>query len=113
MKNFVQPGNAIYLVAPSGGVVSGRAYVIGAFAGVAAISADAGDQFPLNVVGVYALPKKTGVTLTRGEVVFLDNADGKVTDTSATGLFKIGVCAGDEEARGVPVRLDGHSVAAV
>jgi len=112
MKTFVQPGNAVSIPAPAGGVVSGRAYVIGALAGVAAVSAAAGETFALNVTGVYALPAKAGAAFAVGDVAYLDNADGTVTDASAPGLFPVGVYVG-EDARGAAIRFDGISVKAV
>lgn len=63
MKNFVQPGDIVDLPAPSGGVVSGTPYLIGALFGVAQVSADEGETFAFARKGVFsALPKETHAT---------------------------------------------------
>ena len=45
MKNFVQPGDVVELTAPSGGVVSGTVYLIGALVVVATVTAAEGAKF--------------------------------------------------------------------
>jgi len=45
MKNFVQPGDTLDLVAPAGGVVSGNFYPIGGLLVCAATTAAAGEIF--------------------------------------------------------------------
>ena len=57
MKNFVQPGHALAVVAPSGGLVSGQAVLIGNLFGVAAYSALAGTIAEIVTTGVFTLPK--------------------------------------------------------
>ena len=67
MKNFVQPGHALAVVAPSGGLVSGQAVLMGNLFGVAAYSALAGASAEIVTTGVFTLPKASGVTFTAGE----------------------------------------------
>jgi len=57
MKNYVQPGNAIRLIAPAGGVVSGRPYAIGGITGIATETEIEGGSFELAREGVYAVEK--------------------------------------------------------
>ena len=55
MKNFVQPGNVVTLIAP-GDVKSGDLVVVGSLAGVAAYDALAGAEVEVSLVGVFDLP---------------------------------------------------------
>ncbi len=91
MKNYKQPGEILTLTAPTGGVVSGYAYLIGALLVVAQVSAAEGALFSALTRGVVTLPKATGSAWTEGEKLFWDNTNKRFTDTSATGLFPAGV----------------------
>lgn len=75
MKNFIQQGNNLDLTAPSGGVVSGNAYLVGSLFGVAAVSASDGDTFALSVTGCYTLPKATGAALSEGQKAYWTGAE--------------------------------------
>lgn len=113
-KNYVQPGDVLDLIAPSGGVVSGQAYVIGALFVIALGTAAAGEAFRGKTCGVFDLAKAATVTPTQGAVAYWNNTAKTVTGTSATGLFPIGVvvlapAAGDATIR---VRLAGVPTAA-
>lgn len=58
MKNFIQPGNSIDIVAPSGGTVSGNAILVGAaLFGVATATRAQGEDAAIDVEGVFILPK--------------------------------------------------------
>jgi predicted RecA/RadA family phage recombinase len=83
MRNFIKPGKVLTMVAPSGGAVSGNAYKIGAFFGVAAISAAEDEEFELNLEGVYGLPKPTAQAWAVGDPIFWDDTAKKVTTVSA------------------------------
>lgn len=112
--NFVQPGETLEFVAPSGGVVSGQGYVIGALFVVALGSAAAGSLFRGSTCGVWDLPKAATVTPAAGSVAFWSNTAKTLTGTTATGLFPIGVfteapAAGDAT---VNVRLNGTATVA-
>ncbi len=114
MKNFVQPGGCLPLVAPSGGVVAGLGYVIGALFVVAATTAAQTEAFEGETEGVFALPKNGSLTFTAGEKVFWDNSAKEIKKTSA-GYFMIGVATaavGASDTK-IPVRLDGVAVTAV
>jgi predicted RecA/RadA family phage recombinase len=108
MKNFKQHGDTLDLTAPSGGVISGTGYLIGALFGVAVVSADAGVTFPLRVVGVYTLPKATGEAWTEGALVYWDNTNKRLTTTSS-GNTKVGTAvsaAASGDTTGI-ARLNG------
>jgi len=108
MKNFVQPGHYLDLVAPSGGVVSGTAYLIGALLVVAQHSAAEGDGFVGVPDGVFTLPKKSTDTPGQGAALYWDNTAKELT-TTASGNTKVGAAvkaAGSGETT-VVVRLNG------
>ena len=89
MRNFVQPGDVLTLIAPaavkSGGVVS-----VGAFVGVATSDAAQGAAVETQLVGVFELPKGQGA-LAQGQIVFWD------------GSRIVGESGGDEDDPGLPV----------
>lgn len=114
MKNYVQPGDTLELIAPAGGVVSGTGYVIGALFVVAQVSAAAGAKFNGLAVGVCELPKVAAVTPAQGAIAYFNNTTKAVTGTTATGLFPIGVFTAAPAGADATafVRLDGVATAA-
>lgn len=90
MKNKTQCGDVLTLTAPSGGVTSGTAYLIGGLLAVATISADAGDDFTAERTGVFTLPKTTSQAWTQGQLLFWDDANSKFTNVAASGLVPAG-----------------------
>jgi predicted RecA/RadA family phage recombinase len=88
--NFIAPDDPLTLPAPSGGVVSGTAYLIGATFGVAGNSAAEGAGFPLHRRGVWQLPKATGVNFGVGAKLYWDNTASAVTSTATSNIL-IGV----------------------
>lgn len=115
-SNFDQPGRILQFTAPTGGVVSGTAYLIGGILAVALVTAAAGVVCNFAVDGVFTLTKVTGTAWTEGEVLYWDNTAKDVT-TVSTANFRIGCAcrAGGElsaSATGM-VRLNGLAVTAV
>ncbi len=94
--NYIARGRSIPMVAPTGGVVSGGGYLIGATFGVAAASADSGGPFELEVEGVWRLPKVAGTAFAVCDALFWDGAQLVSTDTG--GLTRVGIAA---EAAGI------------
>lgn len=92
MKNYIQPGDTLELTAPSGGVVSGTGYLIGALFVVAAVTAAEGATFAAKVTGVISLAKVSAQAWTEGAKVYWDNTAKNVT-TTASGNTLIGVAA--------------------
>ena len=82
MKNFVQPGDVVTVIAPSGGVVSGQGVLVGYLFGVAAFAAAAGASVEIACEGVYTLPKATGA-LAVGDKLYWDATAGNLTATSS------------------------------
>lgn len=86
MKNFVSKGETLTLTAPTGGVVSGSAYLIGAIAVVAHESAAEGAHFVGHTCGVFNLP--TTGTPTEGQAAYITTAN-EITATVGSNV-KIG-----------------------
>ncbi|MBA1214542.1 DUF2190 family protein, partial [Pseudomonas oryzihabitans] len=91
MKNFIQAGDCITLPAPTGGTVSGDLYKVGGLVGVAATTEAEGKDVVLKTTGVFELDKISAQAWAIGDVIFLNSTSGKVTNASASGLFRIGV----------------------
>ena len=115
MKNFVQPGKTLTLTAPSGGVVGGNFYLVGALLVCAAIDAAAGKLFTGDTVGVFSVVKPAGQAWAEGERIFWNSSTKVFTKTSASGLFPIGAVARAAATADLAgnVRLDGVSSKAV
>ena len=68
MKNFSKPGDSLDLIAPSGGVVSGLAYIIGASIFAVAVATKAATETFAGIVeGVVTLPKLTTDVVAAGD----------------------------------------------
>ena len=89
MRNFVQSGEMLDLVAPSGGVVAGKLYLIGGLLVVASVTADAGVTFSGATEGVFDLDAKSTDTFAPGDPVYWDAATngGQVTSTATSNTF--------------------------
>lgn len=112
MKNFVQPGANLDLIAPAGGVTSGAGVLIGSIFAVATVSAAAGAEFVGATEGVFDLLAEgagSGQALAVGDAVFWDNAAKRTTKT-ASGNTKIGVAvaAKASDATVARVRLNAN-----
>jgi len=107
MKNFIQPGDVVDIVA-AGTLAAGAGLVVGTMFGVVMEAAVNGQRVALALTGVFDLPKTAGQTPAVGAAVYWDAGAGNVT-TSSAGNTKIGVAlllpgAGDPTIR---VRLNG------
>ncbi len=113
MKNYIQAGKVITVTAPTGGVASGDALIVGNIFGVAAYSSAEGDPVELSTTGVFQLPKASAAVLTVGARVAWDNTAKRV-DVPGTGRFPIGVAveAAGNGVTSVAVRLDGIATTA-
>lgn len=90
MKTFIAPGTVVPMTAPSGGVVSGQAFVVGATFGVATHDAAQGATVECQRVGVVRIGKTTGVNWLRGARLYLVPGTGLVTNATTSGNFPIG-----------------------
>lgn len=114
MKSFIQPGDALELTAPAGGVVSGGVYQFGpAGAKLIAIAdhdADAAAKATFNTEGVFEVTKQNSDDFVEGEEVYWDESNDRV-EKKATGFFKMGTST-ETTASGVTVmkvKLSGQT----
>lgn len=110
MRNFVQEGRTLPLVAPYD-VASGAGMLVGLIFGVATSAAKSGETVETHVVGVCDLLAEgagSGQDLAPGAAVYWDNTAKRCTKTS-TSNTKIGVTteAKTSSATTVRVRLNG------
>lgn len=115
MTNYVQPGSVLTFPAPSGGAVSGVAYVFGTLVGIATV--DAAETVPASfmICGVFSVPKTGSQAWTAGAAVYVTS--GGTFTTSAGGNTAAGVAAeavgaGAGETTG-KVLLNGLPAAAI
>lgn len=90
MKNYVQHGDTLTLTAPTGGVVAGSPYLIGAIFGVATETIPEGLPFDLRRFGVIKLPKKSGEAWAEGDALYWDNVAFALTKTAGA-LKKVAI----------------------
>lgn len=102
MKNFVQKGDVVTVVAPAA-VSSGDFVAVGSLYGVAAIDAALGAEVELALRGVFELPV---AGLVQGAPVYWDATPGELTATALDNT-RIGVAVADTAAGVTRVRLDG------
>jgi len=94
MKTFKQPGEFVTLTAPSGGVVSGSAYVIGGVVVIATETVAQTLSFVAMVCGVVDVPKVADEPWTEGLKIYFDESEGKFTldpDTATNPLVGVAV----------------------
>lgn len=87
MRTFIQEGDCLTLTAPTGGVVSGQGYLIGAVFVVATVTAAAGAKFAGCVMGVFELPKTGSQAWAEGQKIYWDNANARADSDSSVGPF--------------------------
>ena len=108
MKNAILSGDVVPFTAPSGGVVSGTAYLIGSLLVVATVTAAQGEPFNGQVVGIVSCAKVSAQAWAEGAKIYWDNSAKNMTTTSS-GNTLVGVAAAaaaNPSATGL-VRLDG------
>jgi predicted RecA/RadA family phage recombinase len=88
-KNYVQEGKNLTLIAPSGGVVSGSPYKIGALTVVALLSVAVGVEFNAATEGVFQLTKVTADAPAQGVIAYLVDGTTNIS-TSPTAATAIG-----------------------
>ncbi|ABS14220.1 DUF2190 family protein [Brucella anthropi] len=82
MKNYIQPGDVLTLVAGAGGVKSGEIVVQGSIVAVAATSAVAGAEFEAKIGGVYEYAKNAAEAWTVGAPIYFDATNKVLTATA-------------------------------
>lgn len=116
-KNFRKSGEVLTLTAPSGGVVSGMLYVIGALPVIALTTAAQGASFEAKTDGEWTLPKVGSQAWTEGAKINWDAGNSRCSTATTTGFFPIGVAtaavgSGAGETSGA-VRLNGIATTAL
>lgn len=95
MQNYKQPGKTLTFTAPTGGVVSGTPYLMGALLAVACHDAAEATAFEGQVEGVFTLPKAASQAWAVGQKIYWDDAavgaGGQVCTSDATKGQLIGV----------------------
>ena len=93
MKNQVQQGDAIDVVAPSGGMVSGNAYLIGAnLFGVSATTVAVGVTGVIWRKGVFSLAKISAQAWVVGDIIYWSVNNAACTNVNSSSDVKVGVC---------------------
>lgn len=93
MNNFLQKGDAVYVPAPSPGVISGQCAMVGGrLFGVFAETAATGVTVALWRVGIFSLPKVSAQAWAVGDELYWDPVAALVTNVP-TLLSKIGIAA--------------------
>lgn len=98
MKNQRQVGDCITIAAPSGGVVGGKAYLIGRLFGVAAYDAAQTVLVPFWIRGVFQLPKIPSQAWTSGAAIYWDNTANQYCTNVAGALKGIGWATEDVDS---------------
>ena len=88
MKNFVQPGKNMTVVAAAA-VESGVPYKIGSLVGIASGNAAIGAEYELTLEGVFNLPKAGATVIAQGAKVGWD-ATNKLVVAAGAGDFDLG-----------------------
>ena len=106
MKNWIQPGDIVTVVAPVA-VNSGDGLLVGTLFGVAVSTAAVGATVEISTTGVMDLPT-AAVAITQGAKLYWDNTAKNVTTTVGTntliGCAIVAAAIGDATTR---VRLNG------
>ncbi len=109
MKNFIQPGFQLDMIAPAD-VLSGEGVLIGTIFGIAAQDAASGAPVTLSTAGVFEMPKASADNITAGAALYWDAAEKEMTLDDAEGANpKVGaaVQAAAAATLTVRVRLNG------
>lgn len=85
MKNFLQPGDTLDLIAPAGGVVSGDAVLVGTSLLVVATATRAATEiFAGKKKGVFTLPKLVTDVMAEGGKVNWNNGNKEFQNATTT-----------------------------
>ncbi|RZL33762.1 MAG: DUF2190 family protein [Rubrivivax sp.] len=103
MKNFVQPGNTITLVAPYD-VASGAGLLVGLIFGLATNAALSGADIETVLEGVFDVTALSTDVPAQGAALYWDNTNKRLT-TTAGGNTKVGVA--------VKAKLNGELTARI
>lgn len=80
---FIQPGAVIDYTA-GGNITAGTVVPVGALLGVALADIASGDSGPVQISGVFSVPKVSGAVIAQGERLVWDVSAGAFDDSAAT-----------------------------
>lgn len=92
MKNFIQHGDMITLVAVAA-VTSGQLVRANSLVGVAATDAAIGEEVEVKTSGVFEVAKTSAQAWEIGQPIYMIAASGLATNVAGTGNYLIGVAA--------------------
>jgi predicted RecA/RadA family phage recombinase len=104
MKNYIQRGDTLTLLAPYN-VASGAGFVVGAIFAIAACTVLAGSPVEGVREGVFTLPKTSAQAWTQGDKIYWDDVNKRCDSDSTVGLLigAAGENATNPSAEGVVV----------
>ena len=107
MKNFVQEGDILTVVAPAA-VLSGAGVLVGTIFGIAQTGAASGAEVAIKRKGVFTHAKTSAEAWTSGAKVYWDNTNKVFTSTAGTNqLVGAAVAAAANPSATGTVLLDG------
>lgn len=107
MKNYIQPGDTVTLIAPAV-VASGAGVLVGSIFGVAAGAAASGAAVEVVTTGVFDLAKVEAQAWTQGARIYWDDTAKVATTTASTNkLIGVAVEAAANPTATGRVRLSG------
>lgn len=107
-KNYIQPGE-VWDHTPGSNVAAGSVVLMGEVVGVALADITANQTGPVQVSGVWELPKLSTDVVTQGAILYWDAANTRLTVTA--GSLKVAgaaVTAAGSGATSVRVKLRGN-----
>lgn len=81
-QNYIQPGNMLEVIAPTGGLKSQAIVVVGLLVGVALGDAAEGETCEVAMEGVWEVAKTTGAAWVQGDKLYFDPTAKSFTKTS-------------------------------
>ena len=107
MKNFVQEGDILTVVAPAA-VLSGAGVLVGTIFGIAQTDAASGAEVAIKRKGVFTHAKTSAEAWTAGAKIYWDNTNKVFTSTAGTNqLVGAAVAAATNPSATGTVLLDG------
>ena len=103
MKNYVQDGDTVTLVAPYA-VTSGQGALVGSLFGIANADVASGAEGEFDVEGVFDVTALSTDTATQGAKLYWDNTNRRLTTTSS-GNTLVGVALAAKGAGAVTARI--------
>ena len=90
-NNYIQPGESLTVLAPTGGTVSGEMYKVGSIIGVAQTTQAQTEKVVLAVTEVHEVAKVSAQAWAVGDPLYFVVASRLLTNVTGTGHFLVGV----------------------